>query len=66
MEDFIASFIWGTIGLAIFVFGKKSDEMPAVVIGLIIMVLSYFLSALWLTVASLLSFGALYFLYRRD
>jgi hypothetical protein len=53
MWTLIASFFWGTIGFALLVYGKKADEMIPLVIGLILMVISYFLSALWLTLISM-------------
>jgi hypothetical protein len=53
MWTLIASFFWGTIGFALLVYGKKADEMIPLVIGLILMVISYFLSALWLTLISI-------------
>jgi hypothetical protein len=55
MATFIASFIWGTLGLAIFVYGKKRQEFAPFLIGLVLMALSYFLSAIWITVAGVLS-----------
>jgi len=60
MPNFIASFIWGTIGLAIFVYGRKSKEYAPFFIGLVLMALSYFLSALWLTMAGILLLGVLW------
>jgi len=53
MWTLLASFFWGTIGFALLVYGKKADEMIPLVIGLILMVISYFLSALWLTLISM-------------
>jgi hypothetical protein len=57
MLNLVASFIWGTIGFALFVYGKKADEIFPLVIGLTLMVLSYFLSWPWLTVAAVVLLG---------
>ena len=56
MLNLVASFIWGTIGFALFV-GKKADEIFPLLIGLTLMVLSYFLSWPWLTVAAVVLLG---------
>ena len=60
MATFIASFIWGKLGLAIFVYGRKRQEFAPFFIGLVLMALSYFLSAIWLNVAGILSLGILW------
>ena len=57
MLNLVASFIWGTIGFALFVYGKKADEIFTLLIGLTLMVLSYFLSWPWLTVAAVVLLG---------
>jgi hypothetical protein len=64
METLIASFIWGTLGLAIFVYGKKRKEFGPFLVGLVLMILSYFLSAIWLTMAGILLLGVLWMLVR--
>jgi hypothetical protein len=65
MWTLIASFFWGTIGFALLIYGKKADEMVPLVIGLIMMVLSYFLSALWLTLISIILL-ALYMMHLKS
>lgn len=60
METLIASFIWGTLGLAIFVYGKKRQAFAPFIIGLVLMVLSYFLDAIWLSTAGVLLLVALW------
>ena len=65
MWTLIASFFWGTIGFALLVYGKKADEMIPLVIGLILMVISYFLSALWLTLISIILL-ALYMMHLKS
>jgi len=64
METLMASFIWGTLGLGIFVYGKKRKEFAPFLIGLVLMILSYFLSAIWLTMAGILLLGVLWILAR--
>jgi len=53
MIDLVSSFIWGTVGLAFLVYGKKAGEMLPMIIGLILMVLSYFLTCGWLTLVAI-------------
>jgi len=60
MATLIASFFWGTVGLAFVVYGKKSGEIFPAVIGVLLMVLSCFLSGLWLTVVALLLIAVLW------
>ena len=57
MLNLVASFIWGTIGFALFVYGKKADEIFPLLTGLTLMVLSYFLPWSWLTVAAVVLLG---------
>ena len=52
MLTLVASFFWGTVGFAMIVYGKKSGELFPAIIGAVLIVLSYFLSALWLTLAA--------------
>lgn len=60
METLIASFIWGTLGLAISVYGRKSQQFTPFLIGLLLMLLSYFLDAIWLSTAGVLLLLALW------
>ena len=60
MNTLIASFFWGTVGLAFVVYGKKAGEMFVTGVGVTLMVLSYFLSAFWLTLVAFLLIGALW------
>jgi hypothetical protein len=57
MLDLVASFLWGTVGLAFVIYGKKAGEMLPMIIGLILMVLSYFLTCGWLTTVSVVLLG---------
>ncbi len=40
----IASIIFGSIGFAAFVYGKKQSSLKALVIGILLMVYSYFVT----------------------
>ena len=39
----IASFVIGTVGLALFVYGKKQQRFPQLICGLVFMVYPYFI-----------------------
>jgi hypothetical protein len=54
MLTLVASFIWGTVGFALVVYGKKAAEALPLSIGLALMVLSYFLTCGWLTLVSVI------------
>lgn len=61
MVHFLLSFIWSSIGLAILIYGKKSDNMSAVIVGLAILCLSYILGPLLLSVISVSLLAGLYY-----
>ena len=47
------SMIYGTIGLGMFMYGKKAERLVPLVAGLALMILPYFIpSLLWMSVAS--------------
>ena len=50
----IASLIWGTLGFGIFLYGKKSQQLPPMLGGLAMMGLSYFTGPLLMSVLSVL------------
>lgn len=62
----VASLIWGSVGLAYSIYGKKQGE-PVYLIGGIVMIgLSYFIgSALYMSLASLALIGLMYWLGKR-
>ena len=64
MLTLIASFFWGSVGLAFVVYGKKAGELVPAGIGIALMVLSYFLSALWLTLVAVLLLGAFWMYHK--
>jgi hypothetical protein len=61
----LASFFWGTVGLAFFIYGKKAGEMLPLSVGLVLMVISYFLSAVWLSVVSIVLI-TMFWIYVRE
>jgi hypothetical protein len=62
--DLIASFFWGTVGFAIFLFGKKAGELAPILIGILMMVISYFLGFIALTIVSILLLVGLWWQYK--
>jgi hypothetical protein len=60
-----ASLIWGTVGFGYFMYGKKSQEWPAMVGGAGMMIASYFCaSALLMSVVCIGIGGGVYWLLR--
>jgi hypothetical protein len=50
----LLSMLYGTIGLAMFVYGKKAERVVPLVAGLALMVVPYFIpSVLWMSVTSI-------------
>jgi hypothetical protein len=49
------SMVIGSVGLALFVYGKKTQRMPQLVAGLVFMVYPYFATTTW----TMLAVGAL-------
>lgn len=45
--NLLASVIFGSIGLAAFIYGKKQSDLKALVIGVILMVYPYFIQNPW-------------------
>jgi hypothetical protein len=61
-----ASLIWGSIGVGYFIYGKKQQSLPAMVGGLVMVGVSYFVSsALLMSLISILVIVAVYNLARR-
>ena len=44
-NTFLASFVWGMIGLGFFMFGKRAGRVIPLVVGLALMVVPYFFSS---------------------
>lgn len=49
--DLFASLLFGVIGLAAFVYGKKSALFVPMILGFVLMVYPYFVSQTWLIYA---------------
>jgi hypothetical protein len=61
-----ASLIWGSIGFGYFIYGKKQQSLPAMVGGIVMIVVSYFVgSALAMSLIGILLMVAVYMLAKR-
>jgi 4-hydroxybenzoate polyprenyltransferase len=61
-----ASLIWGSIGVGYFVYGKKQQSLPAMVGGIVMIAVSYFVgSALGMSLICVLVIVAVYMLLKR-
>jgi len=62
----VASLIWGSVGLGLFIYGKKQQSMLPLFGGLLIIGLSYFIdSALTMSLAALALLGGVYWLKKQ-
>ena len=65
-NSLFASLVWGSVGLGYFVYGKKQGAWPAMVGGVVMMVLSYIVPSTLLMSLSCIGLMALvYFLVRQ-
>ncbi len=61
----LASLFIGSIGLVIFLYGKKQGRIPHLVIGLVLLVYGYFLSSVaWMLVIAVLLLALLWLVVR--
>ena len=61
-----ASLIWGSIGAGYFIYGKKQQSLPAMVGGIAMVAVSYFVgSALAMSLICILLMVAVYMLVKR-
>ena len=61
-----ASLLWGSIGVGYFIYGKKQQSLPAMVGGILMIAVSYFVSsALGMSLISVLVIVAVYMLSKR-
>jgi hypothetical protein len=61
----LASLFIGSIGLVIFLYGKKQARIPHLVIGLVLLVYGYFLSSVaWMLVIAVLLLALLWLVVR--
>jgi hypothetical protein len=73
MEDWLnsntlfASLLWGSIGMGLFIFGKRRREWVPMAGGVALIAVSYLVANwLWMSVASLALIGGVWFLLRRE
>jgi hypothetical protein len=61
-----ASLIWGSIGLGYFIYGKKQQSLSAMMGGILMMIVSYFIvSALAMSLVSVGIIAMVYWLVKR-
>ncbi len=61
-----ASLVWGSIGVGYFIYGKKQQSLPAMIGGILMIVVSYFVgSALGMSLISILLIVAVYLLIKQ-
>jgi len=64
-NGFLASLFISSIGLVTFLYGKKQGRIPQLVIGLVLVVYTYFLSSVvWMFVIAALLLGLLWLAVR--
>lgn len=61
-----ASLLWGSIGVGLMVYGKRQRAMVPLGGGLALLVISYFLTALWMSLLGILIIVAVYYLRRYE
>lgn len=62
----VAALIWGSVGLGLFIYGKKQQSMLPLFGGLLLIGLSYFIdSALTMSLAALALLGGVYWLRKQ-
>ena len=52
--SFFIQFMWGIIGTALLMYGRKTEELPAIIIGVILMAMSYFCGAMILSIVGII------------
>jgi hypothetical protein len=63
----LLSMVYSTVGLGMFMYGKKAVRMVPLIAGLLLMILPYFIvSLLWMTIASLALMASPFVLGRFD
>ena len=61
-----ASLFWGSVGVGYFIYGKKQQSLSAMVGGILMIIVSYFISsALLMSLVCLGIAGSVYFLVKR-
>ena len=52
VNSFLVSFVFGMIGMGMFMYGKKAGRMPPLLVGVALMVVPYFFSSILLMTLS--------------
>ena len=66
-SSIMVSLIVGTVGFALFIYGKKQFRLPQMAVGVILMVYPYFVSSALLSIVVFVALiGLLWFLVRRE
>ena len=62
----VASLLWGSVGLGLFIYGKKQQSMVPLFGGLLIIGVSYFIdSALYMSLAAIALLAGVYWLKKQ-
>jgi hypothetical protein len=65
-SSLFASLLWGSVGVGYFVYGKKQQSMSPMIGGIVMVIVSYFISsALLMSLVCLGIVGAVYFFAKR-
>ena len=60
-HSLVASLIWGSLGLGLFIYGKKQQSLVPLFGGLLLMAITYFIeSALYMSLAAIALLAAVY------
>ena len=63
----VASLIWSSVGLGLFIYGKKQQSMVPLFGGLLLIGLTYFIdSAVYLSLAAIALLAGAYWLKKQD
>ncbi len=66
-HSLVASLIWGSVGLGLFIYGKKQQSMVPLFGGLLLMGISYFIdSALYMSLAALALLAGVYWVGKQS
>jgi hypothetical protein len=61
-----ASLLWGSVGAGMFIYGKKQHSTPALIGGIAMIIVSYFVpDPLWMSVSSVALIAGVYFWSRQ-
>jgi hypothetical protein len=65
-HSLVASLIWGSVGLGLFIYGKKQQSMVPLFGGLLLMGITYFIdSALYMSLVAIALLAGVYWLKKQ-